>query len=111
MALPFEITPQELRSKLETGERVYLLDVREHFEYQICRIGDARFVPMGAVPASLPELERAGDDGLLVAYCHHGVRSLSVIAWLRNQGLENCQSLSGGIDRWSTEVDPAVPRY
>jgi rhodanese-related sulfurtransferase len=51
------------------------------------------------------------DDGSLIVYCHHGVRSLNVVNWLRNQGVEDCQSMAGGIDAWTLAVDPTVPRY
>jgi len=59
----------------------------------------------------LQRLEAAADDAMLVVFCHHGVRSLQVVNWLRQQGVENCQSMSGGIDLWSLNVDPQVPRY
>ena len=64
---------------------------------------------MRGVPQSLESL-RAG-HGQLVVFCHHGMRSLQVAEWLRRQGLEDCVSMAGGIDRWSLEIDPAVPRY
>ena len=85
------------------------MDVREPWEYQTARLEGAELVPMGEIPAALPHLEAV--EGPLVVYCHHGVRSLRVAAWLRNQGLEEVQSLAGGIDRWSVEIDLAVPRY
>ena len=85
--------------------------MREPWEFQLCRLPGAELVPMQSVPASLPHLEAIADDKLLIVYCHHGVRSLNVVAWLRRQGLENCVSLAGGIERWSAEIDPAVPRY
>jgi rhodanese-related sulfurtransferase len=107
--LPFEITPHDLQRRQAAGERVRLVDVREPWEYQTARLEGAELIPMGDVPAALPQLE--GMEEPLVVYCHHGVRSLRVAAWLRNQGLEEVQSLAGGIDRWSLEIDPAVPRY
>ncbi len=66
-------------------------------------------MPMRTVPAHLAQLD---DDGpRIVVFCHHGVRSLQVVEWLRRQGVENCQSMSGGIDLWSVRIDPGVPRY
>jgi rhodanese-related sulfurtransferase len=66
---------------------------------------------MGSVPASLQALEAKSDHSILVVVCHHGVRSLNVVNWLRKQGVDACQSMQGGIDRWSLEIDPTVPRY
>ncbi len=107
--LPMEITPQELRERMAHGERVRLLDVREPWEHQTARIEGAELIPMADVPANLPRLD--GEEAPLVIYCHHGIRSMNVAAWLRRQGVEHAQSLQGGIDRWSREIDPAVPRY
>ena len=68
----------------------------------------SQHIPMADVPARVQELD---PEQHIVVYCHHGVRSLSVTDWLRKQGYEKVQSLSGGINRWSHEIDPAVPRY
>jgi rhodanese-related sulfurtransferase len=107
--IPFEISPSEIKAKLDSGEPLRLIDVREPFEYAICRIEGAQLIPMRSIPQHLNELD---DDGpAIVVYCHHGVRSLSVVDWLRSQGIENCRSMAGGIDLWSAQIDPAVPRY
>lgn len=111
MSLSFEITPQELRRRLDSGESVKLIDVREPFEHQTAHIEGAVLIPMNTVPARLQQLEAMADERPLVVYCHHGVRSLNVVNWLRQQGVDQCQSLAGGIDRWSLEVDGSVPRY
>ena len=66
---------------------------------------------MGTVPAVVQDLENKADEGALIVYCHHGVRSLQVVAWLRDRGIFCCYSMAGGIDRWSREVDAMVPRY
>ena len=97
--------------RLESGEPTALIDVREPFERQIAHLEGSELIPMNYVPHALPSLEAKADETLLVIYCHHGVRSLNVVNWLRNQGLDACQSLQGGIDAWSLEIDPAVPRY
>jgi len=109
--MSFEITPQEIRRRMEAGEPLKLIDVREPFEHQQARIEEADLIPMNTVPARLQEIEALADQGPVVVFCHHGVRSLNVVNWLRQQGVENCQSMTGGIDRWSTEIDHNVPRY
>ena len=68
----------------------------------------AKLIPMGSIPANLQALD---SEEPVVCYCHHGMRSLDVTVWLRSQGVENVRSLAGGIDRWSLEIDQAVPRY
>jgi rhodanese-related sulfurtransferase len=110
-AFPFEITPQEVKQRMDAGGKLMLIDVREPGEFQQARIEGAELIPMRSVPAGLPHLEAQAEDGLLVVYCHHGVRSLNVVNWLREQGVSACQSMAGGIDRWSREIDPSVPRY
>lgn len=88
-----------------------LLDVREPWEAQTARIsvpGEQRLIPMGQLPARLDELDPAQS---VVVYCHHGMRSLQVVAFLERQGFESVYNLAGGIDAWSVEVDPQVPRY
>jgi rhodanese-related sulfurtransferase len=104
-----EIDPTEVKRRLDSGESLRMLDVREPFEHQQASIQGAELIPMRAVPQSLDKL-RTG-DGLLVVFCHHGMRSLQIVEWLRRQGVENCTSMAGGINRWSLEIDPAVPRY
>ena|ERR1041385_3898119 len=103
-----EIAVSELQRKRKAGETFLLVDVREPWEHDICRIEGSRLIPMRTIPASLQELD--GDEDV-ICYCHHGQRSLDVAAWLRAQGVESAQSLAGGIDRWSIEIDPGVPRY
>ena len=111
MAPSLEVTPAEVKLLLDAGAKLALIDVREQMEFQIARIAGAEPIPMADIPAALPHLESLADDGMLIVYCHHGVRSLSVVNWLRSQGVEECASMAGGIDRWSLEVDPSVPRY
>jgi rhodanese-related sulfurtransferase len=85
-----------------------LLDVREAAELAICGIDNAIHIPMSQVPARLPELPA---DVPLVVLCHHGMRSLQVVNFLREAGLANALNLEGGIDAWATEIDPSVSRY
>lgn len=84
------------------------LDVREPAEHAIARIEGAVLVPMREVPARLGELAREAE---IVVFCHHGGRSAMVVNYLRQQGFSRAINLSGGIDAWSDEVDPGVPRY
>jgi len=106
--IEIEISVAELQKKRAAGEPILLIDVREPWEYEACRIEGAQLIPMRTIPANLQQLDV---DGPVIFYCHHGQRSLDVAAWLRSQGVEQAQSLAGGIDRWSMEIDPKVPRY
>ena len=103
-----EITPVDAKLRLDRGEKLLLVDVREPWEFEICRIEGAKLIPMGSIPANLQALD-TGDE--VICYCHHGMRSLDVAVWLRGQGVERAKSLAGGIERWSLEIDPRVPRY
>jgi rhodanese-related sulfurtransferase len=103
-----EITAVELKQRLDNGEKLLLVDVREPWENAQCRIEGAVLIPMGSIPANIQKLDT---DDPVICYCHHGMRSLDVVNWLRQQGISTAQSLAGGIDRWSLEIDPRVPRY
>lgn len=103
-----EITATDLKKRLDAGEKIVLVDVREPWEYQQCRIDGAMLIPMGTVPSNLQKLDT---DEPVVCYCHHGMRSLDVANWLRQQGVSDAKSLAGGIDRWSLEIDPKISRY
>jgi rhodanese-related sulfurtransferase len=109
--LPLETAPREVRQRMDAGEAIRLIDVREPGEFALTRISGAELIPMGTVPARLQHLDAIADEATLIVFCHHGVRSLNVTCWLREHGVTACQSMAGGIDRWSEEVDPAVPRY
>ena len=111
MALPMEVQPQDVKVRLDSGEKLRFIDVREPHEYAQACIEGSDLIPMRSIPAELQTLEKHADDAILIVYCHHGVRSLQVVNWLREQGLEACQSMAGGIDAWSVNIDPAVPRY
>lgn len=100
-----------MKNLLDSGDPVYLLDVREPEEHAVARIDGAELIPMGSIPANLQAIEAKGDDARVIVFCHHGVRSLNVVAWLRQHGVDECQSMAGGIDLWSAIVDLTVPRY
>jgi rhodanese-related sulfurtransferase len=106
-----EVTPQDVQSRIRQKEALVLIDVREPEELALSRIEGSLLVPMGSVPGELQRLEGLADEQSLMVICHHGVRSLQVVSWLRARGVENCFSVAGGIDRWSVEVDGSVPRY
>ena len=103
-----EITPADVKARLDRGEKVHLVDVREAWEYDLCRIEGAKHVPLGSLAASLQTLP---DVDEVICYCHHGMRSLDAATWLRFQGIERAKSLAGGIERWSLDVVPNLPRY
>ena len=111
MSVPLEISAQTAAQLQRDGETVVLIDVREPNEFAIARIEGAQLIPMRQVPGELQDLEAKADRHMLIVFCHHGVRSLNVVNWLRAQGVEACTSMAGGIDAWSLAVDPSVPRY
>jgi rhodanese-related sulfurtransferase len=106
-----EISPAEAKNRLSGSNKTALIDVREPEECALAHLESAEYIPMSSVPAVLPRLQALAASSDLLVLCHHGVRSLQVVAWLRQCGLNNCYSVAGGIDRWSREVDPAIPRY
>ena len=109
--LPIEVTPGEVKRRLDAGERLFLIDVRQPEEHKAAHIPGAELVPMNTVPAAVQHLESKADEGTLIVFCHHGMRSLNVVNWLRGQGIGTCQSMSGGIDLWSQQIDTTIPRY
>jgi rhodanese-related sulfurtransferase len=103
-----EILPEQLNERLKRGEQPIILDVREPEEIAIASFPGATHIPMGEIPSRLTELD---PDLETVVVCHHGIRSAQVAIYLARLGFERVSNLSGGIDRWSATVDPAVPRY
>jgi len=107
--MDLEITVDQLKQSLSTENPPLLLDVREPWEYDTAHIEPSTLIPMNEIPArAFKELD---EEQNILVLCHHGARSLSVAAWLRNQGFEQVQSVAGGIDAWSRLIDPSVPRY
>jgi rhodanese-related sulfurtransferase len=103
-----ELTPGALAERLRGGRAPVLIDVREPFEWGISHLPGARLMPLGDLPGCVETLDPLSD---YVVYCHHGIRSAAAVAWLRHRGFTQVRNLSGGIDRWSREVDPSVRRY
>ena len=107
--MDYEIQPGEVKALREGNQPFTLLDVREPWEVQAARIEGSLHMPMGEVPARAHQ--ELDPDAHIVVVCHHGVRSLNVTNWLRQQGFDNVQSMRGGIDAWSRQVDAKVPTY
>jgi rhodanese-related sulfurtransferase len=108
--LPIEIDCPSVKSLLDEGADLLLLDCREADEFAIAALPGARLLPMSELRERLAELDDDRDRRVIV-FCHHGSRSLRVAAFLRQHGLDSVQSMSGGIDEWSLNVDPRIPRY
>jgi rhodanese-related sulfurtransferase len=106
--LDYEVTAAEAAALVKAGE-ARMVDVREPWELETASIAGALAIPMGDVPARAHQ--ELDPEERLVIVCHRGVRSMNVTVWLRNQGFDRAQSMRGGIDAWSAEVDSSVPRY
>lgn len=102
------ITPSELKTSQDAGEDIALIDVREPWEHQYARIPDSELRPLGEIDAWASSLDPGKS---YVLYCHSGVRSFHACLLLERRGFRAVKNLSGGIDAWSVEVDPQVPRY
>ncbi|HXH06481.1 MAG TPA: molybdopterin-synthase adenylyltransferase MoeB [Vicinamibacterales bacterium] len=103
-----EITVEELKGRLDRGEAVFVLDVREPSEYRINRIAGSTLIPLGELPRRLEELDRHRD---IVVHCKSGMRSAKAVALLRERGFERVWNLKGGILAWIERIDPSQPRY
>lgn len=108
--LPLHIDAHSVKDLMDGGDDFLLLDCRGEDEYKLVRIEGSRHLPMAEVPARSGELA-AYREKRIVVHCHHGIRSLQVTQWLREQGFEGAQNLMGGIDVWSLLIDTALPRY
>ena len=104
----FVISPKELKTRLDKGDKLALVDVREEWEYSLAKLDGSILIPLGTLPQSLARLNR---DAEIIAICHHGMRSADATNFLLQQGFTNVKNLVGGIDAWSTQVDGTVPRY
>lgn len=109
-ATPLEITCQAVQQKQAAGEPFFFVDCREPDEYATAKIAGTTLVPMSQLADRVAELEPHRNNEIVV-HCHHGGRSLRVAMWLRQQGFARACSMAGGIDVWSQQIDPTVPRY
>ena len=107
---PLEIQPADVQQLQQDGSPILLLDCRTSEERRLACIAQSTHIPMNEVPERIDELDSHKDNSVIV-YCHGGKRSLAVTALLRTKGFEKAQSLSGGIDRWSQEIDASIPQY
>jgi adenylyltransferase/sulfurtransferase len=103
-----ELEPRALAQRIAAGVAPLIIDVREPWEFEIARLPGARLMPGSTLANADVEFLR---DHSAVLYCHSGVRSAQWLHWFRSRGFERVSHLRGGIDAWSTEVDPSVPRY
>lgn len=103
-----EISPQDLKARLEARGPVVLLDVRQDWEVKLCRLPDAVHIPIEEIEVRVDELN---PDDEIVVYCHQGVRSAAVAEYLRGLGFKDVKNLVGGVDSWARAVDPAMRRY
>ena len=102
-----DISPQDLKARLDRHEPLVLLDVREDWETTLCRLDNATHIPIEEIELRTAELDPAEE---IVVYCHHGVRSASVAEFLRQQGFK-AVNLQGGVDQWARVIDPRMKRY
>ena len=103
-----EISPQDLKARLERGQRPVLLDVRQDWETKLCRLPNAVHIPIEEIELRTEELS---PDDEIVVYCHQGVRSAAVAAYLREHGFAKAVNLAGGLDLWARTVEPTMRRY
>lgn len=103
-----EISPQELKARLDRNEPLLLLDVRQDWETKLCRLPNAVHIPIEEIELRVEELNPADD---IVVYCHQGVRSGAVAELLRSLGFESVRNLAGGLDDWARAIDPEMRRY
>jgi rhodanese-related sulfurtransferase len=108
LIMGYTITPTELKTRLDKGDTLVLLDVREQWEFDLAKLSGSTLIPLGTLPQSLAKLNR---DAEIIAICHHGMRSADATNFLLQQGFPNVKNLVGGIDAWSAQIDRSVPRY
>jgi len=103
-----QITSQELKTRLDRNDRPFLLDVRQDWETRLCRLENAVHIPIEEIEVRTEELNPEDE---IVVYCHQGVRSAAVAAYLRQLGFTKVKNLAGGLDDWARTVDPTMRRY
>jgi rhodanese-related sulfurtransferase len=108
--MPRQISVDDLARALATAQPLFLLDVRQPWEHETAALPNSVLIPLNELDDRWQEIPTA-TDALVVAYCHHGIRSLNAAAFLESQGITAVASLAGGIDAWSQRIDPNIPRY
>ena len=103
-----EITPNELKARLDAGRSPILLDVRQDWETKLCRLPNAIHIPIEEIELRTEELDPQTE---IVVYCHQGVRSAAVAEYLRSLGFADVKNLAGGLDFWARTIDPQMRRY
>jgi rhodanese-related sulfurtransferase len=106
--LDWNISAPELKVRLDRGDKLLLLDVREPWEYQLARLEGSTLIPLREIQSRKGEIDPEAE---IVVLCHHGTRSMMALNFLRQQGFKKLKNLAGGIDAWSLLVDPRTPRY
>lgn len=106
--MSYSIGVKELKARLDKGDKLVLLDVREPWEHALAKLDGSVLIPLGTLPQALTKLDKTTE---IIAYCHHGMRSADATGFLIQQGFANVKNLVGGIDAWSIQVDNAIPRY
>ncbi len=104
----FDITPEELKTRLDKGDKLFILDVREPAEYAVCKLHGSTLIPLGEVAKRLNELDSSQE---IIVHCKLGGRSAKAVDILRNAGFERVKNLVGGIDAWAQKIDKTMPRY
>jgi adenylyltransferase/sulfurtransferase len=105
---PFETTVEELKRRIDRGEQLFILDVRNPEEFQICRIPGSTLLPLPQLPQRFGELDRGRE---IIIHCKSGMRSLKATQFLRQQGFDKIKNLKGGILAWADKIDPGMPKY
>ncbi len=103
-----ETTVRELKRRLDRNEELFILDVRNREEYQLCRLPGSTLIPLPELPSRFQELDRSRE---LIIHCKSGMRSLKALHFLREKGFTNLKNLKGGILAWADQIDPAMPKY
>jgi adenylyltransferase/sulfurtransferase len=106
--MPDDISPQDLKTRLDARQPLVLLDVREDWETKLCRFENSTHIPIEEIELRVDELDKNDD---IVVYCHHGVRSAAVADYLRQLGYAKAVNLAGGVDEWALRIDPSMRRY
>ena len=106
-----ELTPGDLKARIDQGAPIWILDVREPNEFAICRIPDSTLIPLGELPRRLDEIPRGDDAPEIIVHCKMGGRSAKAVTLLREHGFTNVKNLKGGILRWIDDIDSTLPKY